>query len=210
MDPASLIAYAAALAIAAAIPGPGIAALVGQAMGGGPRPALFFLGGIVLGDITYLTIAIAGLAALAQIFSTAFLAVKILGGLYLLFLARKIWRSPNIPATAQSRKTDGPKALLVGYTVTMGNPKAIIFYLALLPGVIDLTMIGMPQWAMLAALTALILIAALTPYILLAQKARTHMARSGTLTRINRLAATIIGGAGLLILGQAARSLQPN
>ena len=62
---APLVAYAAALAIAAVIPGPGVAALVGQALGRGLRPSLFFLGGIALGDVVWLTVAIAGLAALA-------------------------------------------------------------------------------------------------------------------------------------------------
>ena len=48
---APLVAYAAALAIAAVIPGPGVAALVGQALGRGLRPSLFFLGGIALGEV---------------------------------------------------------------------------------------------------------------------------------------------------------------
>ena len=48
---APLLTYAAALAVAAVIPGPGVAALVGQALGNGLRPALFFLIGITLGDV---------------------------------------------------------------------------------------------------------------------------------------------------------------
>lgn len=66
---APLLAYTAALAIAAVIPGPGVAALVGQALGNGLRAALFFLGGIALGDVVWLSVAVAGLAALAQVFA---------------------------------------------------------------------------------------------------------------------------------------------
>ena len=88
-----LIAYAAALAVAAVIPGPGVAALVGQSLGGGLRAALFFLAGLVLGDLVYLTIAVAGLAALAQVFAGAFLVVKVLGGLYLVYLGVAFWKA---------------------------------------------------------------------------------------------------------------------
>lgn len=45
---ASLLTHAAALGLAAAVPGPGVAALVGQSMGNGLRAALFLLAGIML------------------------------------------------------------------------------------------------------------------------------------------------------------------
>jgi threonine/homoserine/homoserine lactone efflux protein len=80
---APLIAYSVALSIAAVIPGPGVAGLVGQSLGNGLRVSLFFFAGIALGDVVYLTVAIAGLAAIAQLFSGALLAIKLLGGLYL-------------------------------------------------------------------------------------------------------------------------------
>ena len=71
--------YAAALFIAAAIPGPGIAALVGQSLGGNARRAGFFMLGIALGDVTWLTVAIVGLAAVAKTFASAFVVIKLFG-----------------------------------------------------------------------------------------------------------------------------------
>ena len=155
---APLVAYAAALAIAAVIPGPGVAALVGQALGRGLRPSLFFLGGIALGDVVWLTVAIAGLAALAQVFAGALLVVKLLGGAYLVYLAWKFWTSEAGLVRADStRGPGGMRAFLAGFMLTLGNPKTIIFYLALLPSVLDLRQVHLGEWSLLALLTVVIL-----------------------------------------------------
>ena len=61
--------YLIALFIVAIIPGPGIAAAVGTALGSGFRSAFYFMNGLILGDLTYLTFAILGLSAIATMFS---------------------------------------------------------------------------------------------------------------------------------------------
>lgn len=205
---APLFAYTAALAIAAVIPGPGVAALVGQALGNGLRSALFFLGGIALGDVIWLTVAVAGLAALVQVFAGALLVVKILGGGYLVYLAWKFWTSEGGLIRAQGTQgASGIRSFLAGFTLTLGNPKTIIFYMAILPSVLDLRQVHLTEWSLMAVLTALVLIAVLSPYAVLAAKARGMMKSNKALLRLNRAAAGIIGAAGVLILGQAAQAL---
>lgn len=204
---APYLAYAAALGIAAFIPGPGVAGLVGQSLGGGLRASLFFLAGLALGDLVYLTIAVAGLAALAEIFAEALLAVKILGGAYLIYLGYLFWTSRGgLAELRTTRARSGRRAFLAGFTVTLGNPKTIVFYLALLPTVLDLDTVGVPEWSVLVVLTVLVLIVVLSPYAFVAAKARALMTRPAALRRLNRLAGGIIGGAGALILGEAAVS----
>ncbi len=203
-----LFAYALALAVAAVIPGPGVAALVGQALGRGLRPALFFLGGICLGDVVWLSVATAGLAALAHVFAGAFLVVKLLGGAYLIYLAWKFWTSEAGLVHAKSTSAaGGMRSFLAGFVVTLGNPKTIIFYLALLPAVLDLKQVHLGEWCMLAVLTVLVLFTVLSRYAVLAARARGWMKSTTALSRINRAAAGVIGAAGLLILGQAAQVL---
>ncbi|MER0237630.1 LysE family translocator [Fulvimarina sp. MAC8] len=205
---APLLAYAAALAIAAAIPGPGIAALLGQSLAGGLRASLFFLVGLALGDVVYLTFAVAGLAVIAQTFAGAFLVVKVLGGAYLVYLAYKIWTSETSAMTVRRNGgSAGIAAVLTGFTVTMGNPKTIIFYLALLPTVVDLKAIGPSQWGALSAVTVIVLAVTLIPYAVLADRARSILGQSSSLRRLKRYAAGFIGGAGVLILGQAASAI---
>lgn len=173
---APLLTYAAALAVAAATPGPGVAALVGQALGNGLRSALFFLGGIALGDVVWLSVAVAGLAALAQVFAGALLVVKLAGGAYLIWLAWKFWTSESGLVRAQgATQQNGMRSFVAGFTVTLGNPKTIIFYMALLPSVLDLRKVHLAEWSLLSALTVLVLFAVLSPYAVLAAKARGMM-----------------------------------
>ncbi|MEZ5799722.1 MAG: LysE family transporter [Nitratireductor sp.] len=60
------LAYLLALGIAAAIPGPGVAAVIARALGTGLRRSIALISGIIAGDLVYLTLAVAGLASLAH------------------------------------------------------------------------------------------------------------------------------------------------
>ena len=94
MDPAALLIFAATLFVAAASPGPGIAAIVARVLGRGLNGAVAFTAGLALGDVVWLTIAILGLAAIAHTFYGVFLAIKYAGVLYLLYLAYRLWTQP--------------------------------------------------------------------------------------------------------------------
>ena len=207
----TLIAYIAALSIAVAIPGPGVIGLVGQALGRGFRPAMFFLLGIVLGDLVYLSVAIAGMAVVLQVFAGALLALKVAGGLYLLSLAWRFWTSggglAGVGAADPDATPQAARGVLAGLTLTLGNPKTVLFYLALLPNLVDLERIGAGAWLALSLVTIAVLLVVLMPYAFMASRARGFLTRAGAVTRLSRLAAVIVGSAGALILGQAAVGL---
>ena len=204
MTLSSFLAYTLALGIAAAIPGPGIAALVGRALGTGFRRTMPMLTGLVLGDLVYLTFAILGLALLAHTFQTAFMAVRIAGALYLLWLAWKFWTAGLTPEKVERSpgRRDGLMSFAAGFAVTLGNPKTIVFYLALLPVVIDMGTVGLADYTVLAVLTILILYAVLTPYVVLASRARTVFSNRKTLKTVNRTAAIAMAGAAGFILAR--------
>ncbi len=202
---APYIAYVVALSVAAVIPGPGVAALVGQALGGNRRASFMFLTGITIGDVAYLTIAVVGLAAVAQTFASAFMVIKFLGGAYLVYMAFRFWFSDaGLTKVKTAREKSGTAALVSGFALTLGNPKTIFFYLALLPTVMDLNNVGLTEWAVLALLTVVVLYVVLLPYALLAAKARTMMTKPTALRRLNRIAATAIGGAGSILVSEVA------
>jgi threonine/homoserine/homoserine lactone efflux protein len=194
------IAYASALAIAAAIPGPGVTALVGRALGSGFKASLFMAFGLLLGDVFYLTAAVLGLALLAQTFGLAFLVMKWLGVAYLLWLAWQFWWAGITLATVDARKEASFAAsFLAGLTVTLGNPKTMIFYLALTPTLVDLQSITLSEYAILAAVTASVLLVVLVPYLVLAAKARLLLQAPRALKLLNRVAAAFLGGAAVAI-----------
>ena len=87
MTLSALLIFAAALAIAAGTPGPSIAALISRVLTNGLRDVLPFLAAMWLGEAVWLTLAVLGLAVLAQTFAAVFTVLRYLGAAYLLFLA---------------------------------------------------------------------------------------------------------------------------
>lgn len=197
----SLIAYAGALFIAAAIPGPGMTAIVARALGSGFRPTFFMGLGLILGDLVYLTAVILGLAILAQNFTTPFLIIKYLGALYLCYIAWKLWTAGLLRQDIEAARggATGGMAFLSGLLVTLGNPKTMLFYVALVPTLIPLQAVGIADYAALVAITFVVLMAVLLPYILLASKARDLLKRPRTLQALNRSAAGILAGTAAYI-----------
>jgi threonine/homoserine/homoserine lactone efflux protein len=194
-------AYSGALALAAAIPGPGITALVARALGSGFRSSLFMSLGLIVGDLAYLTAVVLGLAFVAQSFGLAFLAIKWLGVAYLVWLAWRFWTGGITAEKVEAKKGEGgPCAAFVsGLVLTLGNPKTMIFYLAITPTVIDLTSITPADYGILAAITVVVLLLVLVPYLALAAQARWLLRTPRALKALNRTAAGFMAGAALAI-----------
>jgi threonine/homoserine/homoserine lactone efflux protein len=201
MTLAGFIAYAGALAIAAAIPGPGVTALVARALGSGFRSSLYMAAGLIVGDLTYLTAVVLGLALVAQTFGVVFLIIKWFGVLYLAWLAWTFWNTGITAETIEAKKgRSGFLAnFLPGLTVTLGNPKTMIFYLALTPTLVDLRTITLYDYGILALLTAAVLLIVLVPYLVLAARARSLLKAPRALKALNRVAAAFMGGAAVAI-----------
>lgn len=204
MTPTTLLAYSGALFVAAAIPGPGMTAIVARALGSGFRPTFFMGLGLILGDLCYLTAVILGLALVAQTFTTPFLVIKYLGALYLVYIAWKLWTTGLIAQDIQAKRSNSVGlSFLSGLLVTLGNPKTMLFYVALVPTLIPLEAIGPSDYAALVGITFVVLIAVLIPYILLASQARTLLKKPNSLKALNRSAASILAGTAAYIAARA-------
>lgn len=94
MELTALAVFAVALLMAAGSPGPSIAALVARVLVNGWRDVAPFLAAMWIGELIWLTLAVAGLAAIAETFQLAFVIVKYCGIAYLLYLAWRMWRAP--------------------------------------------------------------------------------------------------------------------
>ncbi len=198
------LAYSAALAVAVAVPGPGIVAMVARGLGSGFRATLPMAIGIALGDLVYLTAAVMGLAFVAKSFGLVFLAFKYFGAAYLMFLAYKFWTSGVGIEKVEARRADGPVAsFLSGLMVTLGNPKVMVFYLAILPAIVELSTITFRDYLLLMVLTIFILMGILLPYLALATRTRALLQTPAALKRLSRIAAGFIGAAAVAIAARA-------
>lgn len=118
-------------------PGPAVFAIIGTSMTYGRKAGLSIALGIFAGSFTWACAATLGLAALLQTYALALEVLKILGGLYLIYLAIKAFRAARrkdeLPAAHVSGKALAPKALFLrGYAIHITNPKAIFAWLALI------------------------------------------------------------------------------
>lgn len=202
MDTASLMLFAAALFVAAMLPGPGIVALVARVLAHGTTGAVAFGLGFLIGDLVWLACAVTGLAAVAALFSEVFLIVKYVGAAYLTYLAAKMWRA-GTQLSPTSGHGDGQSALRLmtaGLTLTLGNPKVMVFYLALLPNLIAIDRITATDFVLLALTTASVLGTVLAGYILLADRARRLFRSARAVRRLNRGASVAITGAAAAIV----------
>ena len=157
-----LLSYMIALAIAAAIPGPGMTAFVARSVSCGAGSGMAMLLGLICGDLFYLSFAVFGLAIIAHTFETLFSVVKFGSAVYLCYLAWSFWHMQHQDvSTPRDRVTkDFFIAALSGFTITLSNPKTIAFYLALLPVVMDLQQVTLDYWALtLIPITVLVLLA---------------------------------------------------
>jgi threonine/homoserine/homoserine lactone efflux protein len=201
----SLLLFASVYFVAVASPGPGIAAVIARGLGQGMKAAPAFIAGFVLGDLIWFTIAATGLAVIAKTFETLFLAIKYAGCAYLLFLAWKIW---NAPVAAEDVKAANESvrawpSFLGSLSLTLGNPKVIVFFLSLMPLVVDLQSITPLVFAEMAVVIVLVFTPVLAFTLYLADRARRVFTSETALRRINRGTAGIMAGAAVAI---AARS----
>ncbi len=200
MDPSLLLVLAGALLVAAGSPGPSIAALVSRVLTRGFRDVLPFLAAMWLGEVLWLTLAVAGLAAIAETFHLLFVGIKWAGIAYLLYLAWKMWTAPaTVDAATLAPDRSPVRMFFAGLAVTLGNPKIMVFYLALLPSIINLETITLLGWAELALTLLVVLIGIDLTWSLLAVKARTFLRTPRAVRVTNRASATLMTGAAVAI-----------
>jgi len=200
MDLTSLLIFAGALLVAAGSPGPSIAALVARVISKGFRDVLPFLAAMWLGEAIWLSLAVFGLAYVAQTFHFAFVAVKWLGVAYLAFLAWKMWTAPVLAEDAEVPRADSAARLFfAGMAVTLGNPKIMMFYLALLPTIVDLAHVGVFGWVELTLTMVAVLVAVDLAWVVAAAQARRLLKSRRAMKVANRVGASTMAGAAAAI-----------
>jgi len=200
MSLSSLLVFALTLIVAAGSPGPSIAALVTRTLSNGFRDVFPFLLAMWFGEALWLTFAVAGLSMVAQAFGMVFMALKFLGAAYLLFLAWKMWTSPvGVSEDALPAPRSWWRMASAGLMVTLGNPKIMVFYVALLPTIIDLGRVGAVGWLELTATMLMVLAMVDCSWIFLAIRARRFLANRKAVRAANRTGAVVMAGAAVAI-----------
>jgi threonine/homoserine/homoserine lactone efflux protein len=193
--------FCAVYCLAVASPGPGVAAIVARSLSHGTRGAPAFIAGFLVGDLAWFTLAATGLSALAQAAYAVFVAVKYAGVAYLLYLAYRLWTAPvRQVSAAEIEQGHRPLQLFLGtLALTLGNPKTMIFFLALLPTVVKLETLSIAGFFEIAAAICVLLPTVLGGYVLAAARARRLFSSPRAIRTINRGTGVAMAGAAIVV-----------
>ena len=203
-----LAVFALVYSLAVASPGPGVAAIVARSLSRGTQGAPAFIAGFLIGDMVWFTVAATGLAALAQTAYSVFVAVKYAGVAYLLYLSYRMWKSAAKPvendAVGVTDEAQKPIRLFLGsLALTLGNPKTMVFFLALLPTVVKLETLTVAGFFEIAAVICVMLPIVLGAYAYAAARARRLLKSPRAIRIVNRSSATAMASAAVVIAAKS-------
>lgn len=193
--------YAVAVAILFLTPGPVWVALLARALSGGFRSAWPLALGVVIGDAIWPFLAIIGVAWIVSVYSGFIILLKWVAVAVFIVMGIMLLRNAGKSLSTDNRLTrPGMWAgFVAGLAVILGNPKAILFYMGMLPGFFDLSTITAPD---IAAIMAISMIVPLSGNLLLAafvERVRRLLSTPDSLRKMNVAAGWLLIFVGLVI-----------
>jgi threonine/homoserine/homoserine lactone efflux protein len=195
----SLVIFAAVYFVAVATPGPGIAALIARVLGQGLEGVAPFIAGYFIGDMVWLMLAATGLAVVAKTFAGVFLAIKFAGAAYLLYLAWKMATTPAALADTRPPASGGWRAFLASLSLTLGNPKVMVFFISIMPLFVDVRALRLLTLLQLSAVSAIVIFSTLALYALAANRARGFLRSTRVMKLVHRAAAGLMAGVAVAV-----------
>ncbi|MDM7968211.1 MAG: LysE family translocator [Paracoccaceae bacterium] len=200
-SPTDLLLYAGAILILFLTPGPVWVALTARALSGGFASAWPLAVGVVLGDILWPLLAILGVAWIVSVFDGFMTVMRYVAAGMFLFMGVMLIRHAGATIGTDSRLTRPGRlaGFMAGVAVIVGNPKAVLFYMGVLPGFFDLTKI---TWLDVMAILAISCTIPLLGNLLMAlsvDRARRLLTSPSALRQVNIVAGILLCLVGLII-----------
>jgi threonine/homoserine/homoserine lactone efflux protein len=201
MTPAVFVTLGTTVAVVAVTPGPAVTAIVARAITDGVRPALAIAAGVITGDLVFLALAVAGMAAAARSLGDLFTVLQYAGAAYLLWQGIRLWRaSPRVAVDGRAgHEADFWPNYAAGLLLMFGHVQAMLFYAALLPGFVDFATLTARDVALLAAMLVVIIGGVNAVYATAASRARRFFADERAQRAVHRVAAALMFLAAVLV-----------
>ncbi|MEZ5715376.1 MAG: LysE family translocator [Paracoccaceae bacterium] len=195
-----LLLYAGGMAALWAIPGPVWVALTARSLSGGMAAAWPLAVGVALGDLIWPLCAIFGLAWVLSVYGDFLNLLRWVAAGVFLTMGFLLLRKPAHRPGADSRMTRPGlwPGFAVGFAAVLGNPKAILFYMGVLPGFFDLSRVTAPDIAAILAVSAVVPMLGNLGLALFLDRARRILQSPHALRRLN-----IVSGGLLIAVGLA-------
>lgn len=196
----ALAALTGAMAVLAAVPSISVLAVTARAATGGFAQGAWTTLGIVVADLLFIVLAIFGLVLLAEALGEWFVLVRWLGAAWLITLGVLLWRSVP-PAAAAGRAAPSSRfaSFLAGLLLTLGDQKAILFYLGFFPAFVDLPTLTLADAGLVCGAAIAAVGGVKLAYAALAARAGPTFGLRAA-HGINRLAAGVLVLAGVILV----------
>ncbi|QHQ36642.1 LysE family translocator [Algicella marina] len=196
-----LALYTFALFILFLTPGPVWVALIARALSGGFHAAWPLALGVVIGDVLWPLLAIFGVSLIVSVYADFLTVLRYAGALIFLVMGFSLIRHADKVIGKDSRLTrPGMMAgFLAGLLVILGNPKAILFYMGVLPGFFDITSVTAWDIAAICAISALVPFVGNLCLAAMLGRVRALLSSPKALRNMNLSAGILLIGVGLFI-----------
>ena len=189
-----LLIYAAGMAALWAVPGPVWVALLARTLSGGFASAWPLAVGVVLGDLMWPALAIFGLSRILSVYSGFLHVLKMVAAVTFAVMGLMIIRKSGPLVSADSKLTRPGRlaGFITGIAAVIGNHKAILFYMGVLPGFFDLSKLKGPDTAVILAVSAAVPLAGNLGLALFLDRARSLLASPKRVQMLNRFSGSLL------------------
>ncbi|MGJ8623002.1 MAG: LysE family translocator [Yoonia sp.] len=196
-----LLLYVGALLILFMTPGPVWVALLARSLSGGFQAAWPLAVGVAIGDIVWPLVAVLGVAWLVSEFAGFMEVLKWVAVVVFLVMGAGLIRNAGHALSANSRLTrPGMWAgFIAGLAVIIGNPKAVLFYMGVLPGFFDLSAVTAVDMAAICTLSFMVPMVGNLVLALSVDRVRGLLKSANAMRRMNTIAGWLLIGVGVVI-----------
>jgi threonine efflux protein len=185
-------------------PGANVLLVSQLAAGDRARSAMFAALGVTVGATLWATCAVLGVNAVFEALPRLRLALQVAGGLYLLYLASRLWRSNAAAMNGSAKSMSRSAAFRLGLLTNVTNPKSALFFVS----VFAASFPADPSALLQASAVVMVVVNALCWHTLLAymfSRQRVRAAYSRARRTADRIAAAVVGALGLRLLVESLR-----
>lgn len=198
---ADLLLYCGALLILFLTPGPVWLAMMARALSGGFQAAWPLALGVAIGDMLWPLVAVLGITWILSVFDTVMVVLRWIASGVFILMGVALIRQAGEKISSDSRLTRPGmwSGFVAGIVAILGNPKAVLFYIGVLPGFFDLRAVTGPDIGLILAASVIVPLIGNLSIALLVGRLRGFLTTPRTLRRINLVSGGMLVFVGLVI-----------
>ncbi len=199
----AVAAMFSAMVVLAIIPDASALAVAARSIASGFKHGVVVIAGIIAGDLVFILLAVFGLSAIAETMEDLFDVIKYLSAAYLVFMGLLLWKAkPKEIELEGVDEISWRSNFLCGLLITLGDPKAILFYLSFLPAFIDLSAARFNDVVIIVITAISALCCTKLPYAFMADRSRALFRSTKAKRTINLVAASVMFITALCLIVQ--------